>query len=134
MAFVALAILKFILYCLVCVQAPRLLSLATSDRTSFALIWASARLVLGVVCAYPAFMAVAWLQNLNVPFEVAYVAVLIALRYALWQFICEAISQSTKKAIGKVARQKWVLLGVAASFTVDGAAILAGADNFKFVC
>jgi hypothetical protein len=133
MALVALAALKFILYYLVCAQAPRLLGIAPSDKTTFALSWAAARMSMGLVLAYPAFLLVTVSQARGLPFEASYAVVLLAARALLWLATYQAIASRHPAAL-KTKPGKWVALGVVASFAIDGAAFMAGADNFKFFC
>ena len=133
MAIVALALLKLLLYYGVCLQAPRMLQLAIPDRFAFALKWAAARLGLGILLAYPLFLVVAHAQSLGVPFAVAYVWTLLLARCSLWYGVSIAI-RSRHGQSASTGAARWVGIGVAASFAVDGSAYLAGADNFKFVC
>ena len=133
MVLVTLAALKFLLYYLVCAQAPRLLGVEPKDTTAFALSWAGARIVMGLVLAYPAFLLVMFAQGSGVPFEASYAFVLLVARVVLWLATYQAIaSRHTIALSAKPA--SWVALGVVASFAIDGAAFLAGADNFKFFC
>jgi len=133
MAFIALAALKFFLYCLVCTQAPRLLGVQPKDNAAFSMSWAAARMAMGLAVGYPAFLLVMSIQGSGVPFEVAYAAVLLAARILLWLATSQAIAMRHKVVLpSKLWR--WVALGVLASFAIDGVALLAGNDNFKFFC
>ena len=134
MAILGLALLKFFLYYAVCLIAPRMLQVPVLDRTSFALKWASIRLVVGLVLAFPLFLVVTYIQNIGVPFTVAYVSTLMVARSALWYAIARGIRSKgvPDRRPGSIAA--WVAVGLVASFAIDGLANIAGAENFKFFC
>ena len=127
-----LVISKFGVYSAVCWLAPKHLNIAPNNRLKFSLAWATARLAAGMFATVPLAYLVALSAWVGLPTFVAFIMVVLPSRLLLWwlaaRFICERHKPMFAPRI-----KAWVFLGVCASFTVDGLALLSGA-NFKFIC
>lgn len=113
--------------------APALLKVTPRDRFTFIPAWAAARVGIGIAVSILCGMAVGGLQHLGLPGTAAWLGVMLATRYGLWWYAARLIQARHAPKAG--AREHlWVSVGVCASFAVDAAFLLSGADNCRFWC
>lgn len=133
MILVGLVLLKYLVYFGVCLAALPMLHLAVADRTSFALKWAGARLLLGLALGLPIAWLFASATDAKVPDTLAYLLSFVLIRYIAWLLVLGLIAK-TYRVSDWTRGQLWVVLGVIASVTLDGLAVAAGADQVRLWC